>query len=90
MLCEMRMTATPSSLSRRTRSSTLRRLAQAQGRGRLVEDDELGGERDGPGDRDGLALTARHQRHLGVEVGQADLEPVEQLARSGRPSSGAA
>ena len=32
-------------------------------------------------DRDGLALTAGHERHLGVEVGQVDLEAVEQLAR---------
>ena len=64
MLCEMRITATPSSLQPADEVEHACRLAQPERRGRLVEDHELGGERHGAGDRDRLALAARHQRDL--------------------------
>src|SRR4051812_29518626 len=60
-----------------------RRLPEPEGSGRLVEDDELGGEGHRPGDSDRLPLTTRHQRDVRVEVGKADLQPVEELLGAG-------
>src|SRR5215217_765160 len=56
------------------------RLAQAEGGGGLVEDDELGGEGDRACHRDGLALPSRHQRDRGVEGRQGHLEALQQLS----------
>ena len=55
-----------------------RRLVHAERRGRLVEDQHLGAEMDGPGDRDRLALAARQRAdrlarvaHVDADVGHA-------------------
>src|SRR5438876_292467 len=55
------------------------RLAQPEGCRRLVEDHELGGKGDGAGNRDRLPLTTGHQRHVGVEVRQTYLQPVQEV-----------
>ena len=58
-LCEIRITATPCSGSRRDELEHLARLAQAERGGRLVEDHERAGERDRAQHRDRLPLAAR-------------------------------
>ena len=55
------------------------RLAHAERRGRLVEDDDLRGERRGPGDGDHLTLPARHQPDCGRAVGQRHLQSLEHV-----------
>ena len=52
-------------------------VAQAQRRGRLIQDDDLGGERGGAGHRDRLPLPTRHQAHIGPRVSDANLQPTK-------------
>ena len=60
-------------------------LPDAEGRGRLVEDDDLAAERGGPGDRDGLALAAgQGLDRLGDVLERADPEVLELLPRPWR------
>ena len=51
-------------------------LARAQGSGRLVENDEIGLERQRLGDFDELALRDREILHLGIERHRAFLSEV--------------
>ena len=81
-LCEIRITATPRSGSRRTSSSTCADSRTPERGGRLVEDHEAIRERDRAQDRDRLPLAAGHQPDL---LARAD--PVApRAARAARPS----
>ena len=80
MLWVIRITALPSA-QLQDQVEDLARLAQAERRGRLVEDHHLAREHGGARHGDGLALAARHQRHRRIELRQLHLEPVDHRGR---------
>ena len=77
------MTATPDVSEPIDQLQDPRRLPKPEGSGRLVEDDELRGERHGSRDRHCLALAPGHQCDVGIEVRQPDLQTVEKVLGAG-------
>ena len=83
-----RMTPVPLAAIERISADDLRRLLDAERRGRLVEADELDVLAERPGDGDGLPLTAGERPHEHVLVPQRDAERGEPGAALVRPPCG--